>query len=418
MPRNRRNKRTLKKLTDIISLKTFLIILAILTAIIIVCLGTIYYRNYEDKKLLAKQREELDQQIEDIFSETIQSITDSNNNKKDNIIRLSAVGDILCGEEMLKDAYQEDTKTYNFMPMLQNVTDFLKRSDIVLGTMETNFTDAEYSGYGNRNSPKEFAQAVKNSGVNLASLSTNHNLDYGIKGLQETKEYLQELGFDTVGDGLGENRVTIKTVKDVDLAFLSYTYGVENQDSKSKKELEAINIYSNEKAKEDLEYAKENADFIFVIMHWGDPYATKQSKEQEKIADFLIENGANAILGNHPAAIQPMEVKQNKEGENVFIAYSLGNYISSINNDVSKVELVLNIQLRKNAEDGKVVLNKVDYTPIYVLDNGEKAKNRYELIDMKGVAKAYASGTNKSISRETYNKLVDGLKLLKKVIGE
>ena len=38
-------------------------------------------------------------------------------------------------------------------------------------------------------------------------------------------------------------------------------------------------------------------------------------------------------------------------------------------------------------EDGKVVLSKVDYTPIYVLDNGQQAKNRYELIDMKGTAK-------------------------------
>lgn len=419
MPRNRRNKRNFKKITDVISLKTFLTILSILVAIIVVCLTTIFYRNYQDRQLLAKQRDELDKQIEDIFTETVQNIADSNDSKRDSIIRLSAVGDILCGDEMLKDAYDKSSDTYNFTPMLQNVSAFLKRSDIVVGTMETNFTENSYSGYGNkRNSPKEFAQAVKASGVNFASLSTNHNLDFGKSGLQETKDYLQELGYDTVGDNLGENRVTIKTVKDTKLAFLSYTYGVEEQSLKSKQDLEAINIYSNKKAKEDLNYAKENADFTFVIMHWGDPYATKQNKKQEEIADFLIENGANVILGNHPAAIQPMEVRQNKEGENVFIAYSLGNYISSINKETSKVELVLNIQLRKNSEDGKVVLNKVDYTPIYVLDNGEKAKNRYELIDMKGVAKAYANGENVGISRKTYNKLLEGLNLLKKVIGE
>lgn len=416
MPRNRRHKRSFKKITDVISLKMFLTILSILAVIIIICLVTIFYRNYQDKKLLAKQRDELNKQIEDIFTETTQSITDSNNTVRDSIISLSAVGDILCENEIIEDGYIKNSKSYNFDSMFQNITSFLKPADIVIGTMETNFVDEEYSGFGLRNSPKEFAEAVKNSGVNLVSISTNHSLDYGIGGLQATKEYLQETGYDTVGDNLGENRVTIKTVKDTKLAFLSYTCVMENENSKSKEELEAANMYNDKIAKEDLEYAKENADFIFVIMHWGDVYSTSQTKEQEEIADFLIENGANAILGNHSAAIQPMEVKKNSEGENVFIAYSLGNYICADNNDTSKVELVLNIQLRKSGEDGKVTLNKIDYTPIYMLDNGEGTKNRYELIDMKGVAKSYANGEDTNINRETYNKLIDGLDLLQKVI--
>lgn len=416
MPRNRRHKRSFKKITDVISLKMFLTILSILAVIIIICLVTIFYRNYQDKKLLAKQRDELNKQIEDIFTETTQSITDSNNTVRDSIISLSAVGDILCENEIIEDGYIKNSKSYNFDSMFQNITSFLKPADIVIGTMETNFVDEEYSGFGLRNSPKEFAEAVKNSGVNLVSISTNHSLDYGIGGLQATKEYLQETGYDTVGDNLGENRVTIKTVKDTKLAFLSYTCVMENENSKSKEELEAANMYNDKIAKEDLEYAKENADFIFVIMHWGDVYSTSQTKEQEEIADFLIENGANAILGNHSAAIQPMKVKKNSEGENVFIAYSLGNYICADNNDTSKVELVLNIQLRKNGENGKVTLNKIDYTPIYMLDNGEGTENRYELIDMKGVAKAYANGEDTNINRETYNKLIDGLDLLQKVI--
>ena len=392
MARNRRNKRTIRKLTDIMSLKTFLILLTILAVVILICVGTIAYRHNLDQKLLAEQREELNKEIESIFEETIQNIADTNSNKRDNIIRLSAVGDILCGEEMLQDAYQPGSQTYSFEPMFQNITSFIQRSDIILGTMETNFTSKPYSGYGNRNSPKEFAQAVKNSEVNLVSISTNHSLDYGVEGLQETKDYLEELGFTTVGDRLDEKTIEIKTIKDTRIAFLSYTYGVENQESKSKEELDSLNIFNKEVAKEELEHANANAEFTFVIMHWGDDYANEPSEEQKEIADFLIENGADVILGNHPAVIQPMEIKQNEEGDNVFVAYSLGNYISSISNENSKVELVLNIELRKRGEDGKVVLSKVDYTPIYVLDHGQDAENRYELIDMKGTAKAYANG--------------------------
>lgn len=418
MSRNRRSKRNFKKVIYTIDSNTFFTILSILAIIIAICLVTIFFRNYKDKQLLAKQRIELDKQIEDIFTETIQNIENSNNIKRDSFISISAVGDILCENEIIKDGYQEDSKSYNFDSMFQNVIEFLNNSDITIGTMETNFVEDEFSGYGLRNSPKEFAEAVKKSGVNLVSISTNHSLDYGINGLKETKKYLQELGYDTVGDSLGKSRVTIKEVKEMKLAFLSYTCVMENESNKTKKELNTANIYSEKIAKEDLEYAKENADFVFVIMHWGDTYATLPNKEQEQIADFLIENGANAILGNHSAAIQPMKVKQNKDGENVFIAYSLGNYICADNNDTSKIELVLNINLRKSAETGKVTLSKVDYTPIYMLDNGNNSENRYELIDMKGVAKKYASGEKTNINRATYNKLIDGLELLKNIIED
>ena len=288
--------------------------------------------------------------------------------------------------------------------------------DITLGTMETNFTTNAYSGYGKRNSPIAFAEAVKKSGVNLVSISTNHSLDYGIDGLQETKRSLEGLGYDVVGDDLGENRVLIKTIKNTKIAFLSYTYGVEKQEEKSKEELESANVYDEKKVKEDLEYANKNADYNIIIMHWGNAYSTKPSKEQKNMAKFLVENGADIILGNHASAVQNMEIMKNKDGDNALVAYSLGNYISAETMDVSKIELVLNIEIRTDAENKKTVLSKVEYTPIYVLDNGEKAENRYELIDMKGTAKAYANGNTKIVKKDTYNKLLDGLKLLERII--
>lgn len=416
MSRNRRNKRGFKKITDIMSLKTFFTLFTILMLIIIGCIASIFYRNYKDKEIVAKQRENLDKDIEAIFAETIQNIADSNNSKRDSIIRISAVGDILCGDEMLEDAYQKEYDIYNFDAMFQNITSLTKGRDIVLGTMESNFTSNKYSGYGKRNSPIAFAKAIRNTGVNLVSISTNHSLDYGINGLLETKEQLKELGYSTVGDCLGENNVTIKEVKGAKIAFISYTYGVEGQSGKTKEELASVNIFSEEKAIKDIEFANENSDYIIAIMHWGEDYATEPSKKQKKIADFLVENGVDMILGNHPAVIQPMEIRKNAEGNNVLIAYSLGNYSSSISNETSKVELILNIELRKKGEDGTVALSKVEYVPIYVLDNGTKAQNRYQLIDMKGVAKAYANGNTNIISKKTYTKLLKGLDLLEKII--
>ena len=177
-----------------------------------------------------------------------------------------------------------------------------------------------------------------------------------------------------------------------------------------------VREYIQNQLKEDLEYANKNADYNIIIMHWGNAYSTKPSKEQKNMAKFLVENGADIILGNHASAVQNMEIMKNKDGDNALVAYSLGNYISAETMDVSKIELVLNIEIRTDAENKKTVLSKVEYTPIYVLDNGEKAGNRYELIDMKGTAKAYANGNTKIVKKDTYNKLLDGLKLLERII--
>ena len=113
-----------------------------------------------------------------------------------------------------------------------------------------------------------------------------------------------------------------------------------------------------------------------------------------------------------------MEIRQNADGDNVFIAYSIGTYVSTLSSEEARTELVLNIELRKSGKDGKIYLNKVDYTPIYMLDNGENATNRFELIDMKSTATAYAEGNTDIITRETYDKLIKALNRLNNILAQ
>lgn len=412
MPRNRRNTRRIKSIKDVLNTKTFLTIVFILLTIIIVCIGINEYKRYEDKKLLAEQKEELEKQSEEIFSAISADISQTNQNisESDVLIKMSAVGDILCSNEMLEDAYNESTKTYDFSHMFNNVSGFINEADIVMGTMETGIIAGEYN---EKNAPMEFARAVKNSGVNLVTISHNHSLDNGVNGLKETRENLEKIGFDVVGDKIEDaNAVCIKEVKNTKIAFLTYTCFMD--EDAGKEELNCVNMYSEEQVKSDIEYAKENeAEYICVMIHWGDAISSTVSKEQKEIADFLVENGVNLILGAHPSVVQPMEVRQNKDGENIFIAYSIGTYISTLSAEEARTELVLNIELRKSGKDGKVYLNKVDYTPIYMLDNGESAENRFELVDMKSTAMGYTTGGDtQKITRETYDKLVEGLNRL------
>ena len=59
MPKDRRkDKRKITRIKDLLTMRNFLIIVAILAVIICISSGIMIYRNYQDKQLLAKQKEE------------------------------------------------------------------------------------------------------------------------------------------------------------------------------------------------------------------------------------------------------------------------------------------------------------------------------------------------------------------------
>lgn len=418
MARNRRNTRRNNRIKEFLTWRNFCIIIGILILIIIICIGINIGRSINSKIEIAKQQEELDKQSQQIFEEISESIEETNKNisESDSILRISAVGDILCSNDMLEDAYDKESKTYDFSHMFSNITNFVNKSDIVIGTMETGITNS--NKYDEKNAPLEFAKAVRDSGVNLVTISHNHSLDNGVEGLQETRENLEKLDFDVVGQKKEDNCIIIKEIKQSKIAFLTYTCFLDDEEKLKKDEIQSVNIYSKKQAKSDIEYAKkQGAQYICVMIHWGDAISEVVNSEQKEIADYLVENGVNLIIGSHPSVVQPMEIKQNKEGENVFVAYSIGTYISTLSAKEARTELVLNIELRKSGKDGKIYLNKVDYTPIYMLDNGDKANNRFELMDMKNLAKSHKGDKTDKISKETYEDLIKGLNRLNKILN-
>lgn len=436
---NRRNTRKRNVVLDTITNKNFIIIVSILLAIIIVAEGVIQIRKYQDRKLLAKQAEELEKQTGAIFTAIENELTNPSTNGETTVrtktAKISAVGDILCQMDMIDDAKTSDG--YDFSHMFTEISKFVKNSDIAIGTLETNFVDGKYSGVGKYNSPIEFLKAVKDSGIGLVSLAHNHVLDYGTQGLETTISKIKEQNIEITGIKENSERTNeqdenildeekqenpdftgnIKEINGIKVAFLGYTYGLSNENEVNEEEKKKANIYSEELAKKDIEYAKQSSNYIIAIMHWGDVNSSEISEYQRNITSFLVENGVDMILGAHPSVVEPMEMIKTEEGKNVLVAYSLGNYMSTLKYDDANVELILNIQISRSSDSDKAVLQKVDYKPIYVLDNGTKAENRFELTDMKKLAQDYANGDTSRISRKTYESIISKLEKLQNTVN-
>lgn len=397
MPNNRRrNTRKSTLIRDTISNKNFIIISSILLTIIVTCVIVNMVLKAQEQKKIAEEQQRVANHVEEIYTAMEADIDSINNFRANSIIRISAIGDILLGEN-LKNYGKNAEGLYD--DIFSNITKYLKNSDITLGTYETNITE----------DTKVFANAIKEAGIDLVTLAHNHTQDYGEEGFKTTQEYLESIGIQTVGKYAEEakDRVKIVEEKGVKIAILSYTY----DNGKS-----GVNIYSEKQASNDLAYANENADFSIVLMHWGDVYKEEPNAKQKEQAQFLVDNGADIIIGAHPSVVEPMEILKNKEGQDCLVAYSLGDFTSDFSYENSNLELILNIQIYYDAETDKVSLYKVDYTPIYMNDYGKQNKvNRYKLLDLKNEIANYGKdGSN--LDKKTYEKLVRGIDRLNEII--
>lgn len=343
----------------------------------------------------------------------------------DTTISMAVIGDVMCHGPNYKDAYNSSTKTYDFSTFFTQIKSYISDADIAIGNLETTFAGGNkaYSGYPTFNSPPELAQNLLDLGIDVLTTSNNHSLDTGYNGLVNTIDTLDQVGISHTGTFKSEeekNKILLKDVNGIKIAFLSYTYGTNGISIPSGKEY-CINLIDKDLIKKQLDSAKElNPDLICVSMHWGIEYKIKQNSEQEDLANYLFENGADIILGSHPHVLEPMEKRSitladgtTKDG---FLIYSLGNFMSAQKDKYTKDSIILNLKLTKHS-DGKVSIDSYDYIPIYMQDNGANATNRYQIIDLKKSISAYENGDT-SISKSWYNTYVSELKNVQTALGE
>ena len=97
------------------------------------------------------------------------------------------------------------------------------------------------------------------------------------------------------------------------------------------------------------------------------------------MADWLIDNGVDHVIGGHPHVAQPMELLN--DGKN-FVAYSLGNVISNQSKPNTYGGYMVRLDFVKN--DSLTMLSDCAYIPYWVSrphDNGFKHNYRMLPLD-------------------------------------
>lgn len=358
-----------------------------------------------------------------------------------NIVSTLAVcGDAMSHMPQTRDAYDSQAGAYDYKPMIRFAKPWIEQADYAVVNLETTFTGGpDYSGFPAFNTPDALGDALKDAGFDLVSTANNHCLDRGYDGMVRTLDVLDKLGLAHVGtyrsaeERAAQNGVHVADMGGIKVAFLSYTYGT-NGIPVSKSHPDTVNILhtdymsdtqvlDTERIADDLAAAEAlSPDLIAVIVHWGVEYQTTQNEHQEEIADFLFDHGADVILGSHPHVLQPMETRTLTDRDGAthtgFVCWSLGNFISSQNDEYTDTTVVLNLELTKNPNTGVTDVTKVGYVPLYMLDREQEVGGeRFTLLDAHRGIEEYASDDSSYISASTEKKLQKCVSDCHKILG-
>lgn len=305
-------------------------------------------------------------------------------------MKITFLGDIMCEKGQIKSHTLADG-SFDFSNMFCNISG-LKDTDWVVANLETPIAPQQLfvSELYSFNAPEEFAQEVKECGVDMVIGANNHCLDRGKEGLLETIDTLHEVGFDVLGiHNKKEESYIIKNICGIKVGFMAFTYGTnafvnncyldDTEDymvdllqaqelaCKWEKQLVSSNALvvryvrkigrtlgafqlnkpvherrgkhgkQERKLKSTIkECKKAGAEAIFVCIHIGGQYNDKPNNYTRKMCKKILRWGRNcvkAVIANHEHVIHPMDISQ-INSEKIAV-YSLGNFISEAGNIVA-----------------------------------------------------------------------------------
>ena len=340
---------------------------------------------------------------------------------EDKKISLAFIGDIMCHNTQYNDAYNSKSNTYDFSYVFTDIKKYISSADLAIGNLETTFAgkDIGYSSYPTFNTPEQLAGNLKDLGLDILTTANNHSLDKGYKGVERTIDRLDEAGIYHTGTYKSQEdyeNILIVEKNDLKIAVLSYTYGTNGIPIPNGKEY-CINIINDEKILSDLNKAKDlKPDLIICSMHWGVEYKKEPTSEQERLTNLLFENGVDLVIGSHPHILEKMEKRQigmpNGNKKDVFVIYSLGNFMSGQIKEGTRRSIILNLEIKK---DWKTKTNKIEsitYTPIYMAKSG-----KYKIMDIENEIQKYKNG-NQVISNDMYQLLKNELNAVYNTMGD
>ncbi|MDR2495800.1 MAG: CapA family protein [Tannerellaceae bacterium] len=247
-------------------------------------------------------------------------------------VTLLFAGDAMQHQSQLDNASRNGA--YDYSSYFKHIRSEISAADIAVVNLELTLGGPPFRGYPQFSAPDAFASALKEAGFNVFLNANNHILDRGNRGLIRTLDVLDSLLITHTGVFRSEDERQLLSPlmfawNNVRFAILNYTYGTNGI---APEQPVAVNYIDPRQIRADVRKARSlNADIIIANIHWGDEYSLLQNVRQDELADFMINEGIDIIMGSHPHVVQPSRTITDYRGDITgVVVYSLGNFVSGM----------------------------------------------------------------------------------------
>ncbi len=276
------------------------------------------------------------------------------------------------GDVCVTDSNKEMFANTETNKLFTNVIDVFAASDINFVNLECALTESEnrIKKFGpNLKGPKSTAAVLKKAGIDYCSLSNNHTFDFGIGGLMDTVDALNEnkITYTGIGDNdLDARKDLIIEHEGKKIAFITVC---EHEYSYALPDRIGTRVYDPYDTSDDIVKAKKNADYVIVIYHGGKEHCRYPSPRLRKLCRSMANHGADVVLCQHSHCIGCYE-KYN----NCHIMYGQGNFhFTGMNPDESEMwSTGMLVQLEFTNE------SKIKFIPTVAENGGIRLANDIE----------------------------------------
>jgi poly-gamma-glutamate capsule biosynthesis protein CapA/YwtB (metallophosphatase superfamily) len=268
-------------------------------------------------------------------------------------ITMAAVGDVL-----LHDAFQRwaAVQPEGFYAAMAPVKDLLEAADLTIANLEgpaaanialsghevaapaTRYDGNVYKGYPLFNYHPSIVTDLQRMGFDVLQNANNHAMDRGSLGVDRTIQALEAARIPHTGtrlanaDPRGFNWSTSYTVHrdghDYRFAFIACSYGTNGVPDPHNQVLKCFDQREELLAQIRALRADRGNAAVIVMPHWGVEYQPLPNRDQTELAQQMADAGATAIIGTHPHVVEPERMLTSRDGRQVPVVYSLGNFVS------------------------------------------------------------------------------------------
>lgn len=152
---------------------------------------------------------------------------------------------------------------------------------------------------------------LRDAGLRVLTIENNHSGDVGAFGREATRAALQQAGLMPVSFDASPQFLRLRNTT-IALVAITLLRAADGQ---------MQTIPSIEMAQK-LRTARKLANLVVVSIHWGAELVDWPSETQHQQAEWLVDHGADLVVGHHPHVVQAPECIHGKP-----VFFSLGNHV-------------------------------------------------------------------------------------------